>query len=921
MPSTSAASRLFVAFITGLLVVAGSVFGGFAGLSAATATDQPVIAPANTPAETQDCTPVDSTGQLVWQYKESWADYIITGFAKGTATAVGTATVDQAGTVTYQEDRANSSYDRVTKTGVIAYSGGAHYVGHGGVLDVQIVNPQIAVKGDGTATVSVEVTSTEGGVAKELGRLTVAEIASLPEGVIGERVQWQNAVGAFNGVLESHSALFSPHTGKNTAPLTFSAGYTEKCESTPATPANPATPSGPATPGTPSTPGATPTQPSCTAVDSTGQLVWQYKESWAKYIKGPIAHGKGEAIKPATLSSDLIVTYPEDRANSSYDRVTKTGVIAYSGGAHYVGHGGVLDVKIVNPQIAVKGDGTATVSVEVTFTEGGVAKDLGRLTVADIASLPEGVIGERVQWQNAVGVFNGVMESHNALFNPHTGKNTAPLTFSAGYKGEMCPEPKPDQPANPNTPGTPGTPSTPAPNPSTPSVVPSLPIQSGGSLQWGVRESFRKYITGKIAKGSYAAGGAASIVNGILNFPQASGGVWNKDNNTGTIQYAGSVRFTGHNGVLDLSFYNPLIVVHNDKFAQMMVPFNGKTVTLIDIDLASAQKTVHPNGNVTWVNAPTRLTASGVPVFAEYYKAGEPLDAISFTYGAAVAGLSSVPAKTATSFKAGDLAAGQAPGRGSNAVLKAGQGSFSWGISTSFARYVAEGYVVGRATPVNTKGRVIGTCVNGDIGNYTFPQTGGTFDPATELGTIEYSGTVQYWAHGGLLNQSFANPVVNVTSPTTATLSANGTVWGTLNLSTASKQRGERGEITWRGATFTPGAGANAFLGNEYNASGKIGWDTEITFTAGAAADTCGTGTNSDNKKKEKDAAAAEQVSEIKEAKAAKLRSSKKGSGASSTQAVVAPVQLPSWLWYGGTGVLALIATGTTVAAIRQRAS
>ena len=114
-----------------------------------------------------------------------------------------------------------------------------------------------------------------------------------------------------------------------------------------------------------------------------------------------------------------------------------------------------------------------------------------------------------------------------------------------------------------------------------------------------MRESFRKYINGPIAKGSYAAGGAASIVNGILNFPQASGGVWNKDNHTGTIQYAGSVRFTGHNGVLDLSFYNPLIVVHNDKFAQMMVPFNGSTVTLIDIDLASAKRTVHPNGNVT----------------------------------------------------------------------------------------------------------------------------------------------------------------------------------------------------------------------------------------------------------------------------------------------------------------------------------
>src|SRR5699024_5730745 len=87
-----------------------------------------------------------------------------------------------------------------------------------------------------------------------------------------------------------------------------------------------------------------------------------------------------------------------------------------------------------------------------------------------------------------------------------------------------------------------------------------------GSIDWGVRKSFRDYVTGGIAQGKITASGGAEQAagNGSFSFPQASEGTdWN--GTSGEIQYAGNVNFYGHDGVMDVTLSNPVIVVEDSS--------------------------------------------------------------------------------------------------------------------------------------------------------------------------------------------------------------------------------------------------------------------------------------------------------------------------------------------------------------------
>src|SRR5687768_14636705 len=74
---------------------------------------------------------------------------------------------------------------------------------------------------------------------------------------------------------------------------------------------------------------------------------------------------------------------------------------------------------------------------------------------------------------------------------------------------------------------------------------------SSGFLTWGVKESFRQYVTGPIAHGSISvSGGATKNADGTFRFPAAPGG------SATASSFLGAVRFSGHDGKLDLSVAN-----------------------------------------------------------------------------------------------------------------------------------------------------------------------------------------------------------------------------------------------------------------------------------------------------------------------------------------------------------------------------
>ncbi|HEU5150214.1 MAG TPA: HtaA domain-containing protein [Iamia sp.] len=168
----------------------------------------------------------------------------------------------------------------------------------------------------------------------------------------------------------------------------------------------------------------------------------------------------------------------------------------------------------------------------------------------------------------------------------------------------------------------------------------------GGDLDWGVRQSFRTYITGPIAHGAIATTDGATVdTDGTFLFPAAGGTV---DGEAVDAAFAGTVRFTGHDGAGTPAGVPALDV----RLSDVRVAIDGQDGTLVadvvsrgledgalttyddlavaDLDLAGITPTPVGDG-LRWSAVPATLTEGGVPAFADFYPAGSALDPLTIT--------------------------------------------------------------------------------------------------------------------------------------------------------------------------------------------------------------------------------------------------------------------------------------------------
>nr|WP_236778822.1 HtaA domain-containing protein [Agromyces seonyuensis] len=176
----------------------------------------------------------------------------------------------------------------------------------------------------------------------------------------------------------------------------------------------------------------------------------------------------------------------------------------------------------------------------------------------------------------------------------------------------------------------PTTPPTTTPPTTTPVVPPATVIPSG-SLTWGVSASFRSYVTGSIAQGAVSVSGGATQSGGVFQFGQSASTF---TGSTGSADYFGSVRFTGHSGVLDLTFANPTLRVDSPTVGTLQVTVNGSRVNLATVNLAAASKST-AKGATTFANAPVTLNGEGAAAFDGFYAAGRALDPLTVVIGSA----------------------------------------------------------------------------------------------------------------------------------------------------------------------------------------------------------------------------------------------------------------------------------------------
>ncbi|MFJ1793340.1 HtaA domain-containing protein [Kitasatospora griseola] len=421
----------------------------------------------------------------------------------------------------------------------------------------------------------------------------------------------------------------------------------------------------------------------------TGSLDWGVKASFRNYVTGPAGGGSVELTGGATVNTDG--SYHFNLASAGYDLTTHSLNAAFDGGVRFLAHGGALDVALSDLRITTTGaTGTLTADTASKETVGAPAptlrQDVPLATFTVARDTTTGTATPAKLTAEGAKAFAGFYQAGAELDPPSivlkqsptspspTPTPTPTQTPTTGPSTEPTAEPSPTPTTEPTTTPTTEPTTTPTTEPTTtpttnpsssPSTSPTTPATKelavvDGRLEWGVKEGFRSYVTGPIAAGRVQFDGGASD----YRFGSATGS-YRTDNHALTADFAGSVRFLGHqsaDGHYELDTRLSRLGLRVDASGAYLVadvaaatrggaPVSLSGVRLAELDLSKADfKPV--DGVVTLRQVPAKLTADGVPAFGTY-RAGEALDALtvtlSFDRGAALPDPTTAPTTTPTS--------------------------------------------------------------------------------------------------------------------------------------------------------------------------------------------------------------------------------------------------------------------------------
>ncbi len=391
------------------------------------------------------------------------------------------------------------------------------------------------------------------------------------------------------------------------------------------------TPVDPQEPGTdPEEPG---TDPEVPGVDSSeGALVWGVREAFRNYILSPVAGGSITPSAGATANSAGEFVFPWDGNLDNFDG--SNGVLQFVGSVNFTGHHGVLDLNLTNPALSISnGTGSLYVDSAAGASSRAVSPLAGKTEIvkfakASVTELKSG--GFSIEASGAKLTDAGAQLLENYLESGADMDNASAVVANS----QEPTAPEPGKPGKPDSNGDKDPSSTgkgesnkddkkdegkKAPT----CVTRQVAAKAGSStLSWGVKSSFRSYITGGIAKGSVSGGWGYG--SGSFN----SAGI-------GTVSFPGSMHFSGHDGILNLTISN------------VRVKSSGSSGTLVaDVRSSDMEGNKSSYGSVSFATlnfssvganggrASATLTAAGAKAFAGFYSAGASLDSLTVNISA-----------------------------------------------------------------------------------------------------------------------------------------------------------------------------------------------------------------------------------------------------------------------------------------------
>ncbi|MEU6045412.1 HtaA domain-containing protein [Streptomyces griseus] len=355
-----------------------------------------------------------------------------------------------------------------------------------------------------------------------------------------------------------------------------------------------------------------------------GRLDWGIKSSFQSYVTGPIANGSWNLTGGAATVGGSQFRFHS--ATGSYDPDTGAFSSGFSGGVHFTGHTKAdgtneLDLTISRPTVRING-GSGTLFADMVSKERGTGKVSNRSQVP-LARLGLGGIDMKggstpVALTNIPTTLTA--EGASAFAGYYTeGTPLDPVSLSVDTKGAA--EPKPSAPDEKKD------------EDGKKDKAEKKDKEKAGrfedaAVDWGVRRTFREYVTGSIGQGKWTLADGAQDGGALFRFPQGKG-TYDAKKQTLDADFSGSIRFTGAHD-LDLKFAAVTVAVtKGEGTLSADVTSEGRTTKGVPIVTFAAEDFAPKEGLATLTEAPATLTADGAEAFGSMYKAGTVMDPVS----------------------------------------------------------------------------------------------------------------------------------------------------------------------------------------------------------------------------------------------------------------------------------------------------
>ncbi|MFE6662388.1 HtaA domain-containing protein [Streptomyces sp. NPDC057697] len=348
-----------------------------------------------------------------------------------------------------------------------------------------------------------------------------------------------------------------------------------------------------------------------------GRLDWGIKSSFQSYVTGPIANGSWSLTGGAATVGGSQFRFHS--ATGSYDPATGAFTSSFSGGVHFLGHrksdgSHELDLTISRPTVRIAGGG-GTLYADM------VSKERGSGRVTSAAQVPLATLG-----LSGIDMKGGTTP---------VALRTVPATLTAQGAKAFAGYYTAGTPLDPvslsvDTVAPAGKPA-PSKSPGKKPQPKKTPAATGrfedAAVDWGVRRTFREYVTGSIGKGKWTLADGAQDGGALFRFPRGTG-TYDPKKRSLDARFAGSVRFTGTD--LDLELSSVVVRVKAGKGTLSAdVHRDGDRSEAVPLVTFTAKDLAPKDGLAVLTEAPATLTADGAKAFGSLYRAGTAMDPVS----------------------------------------------------------------------------------------------------------------------------------------------------------------------------------------------------------------------------------------------------------------------------------------------------